>query len=281
MHGIVDADSFQGFAFLMLCIFILPETYGPRILQRKATRLRKQTGDGSLRCTQDDGKTTWKLLRQSVIRPTSMLLRYPLIGLVSLLLAIAYSYLYLMFTTLTEVFEDTYDFESSVVGLTYLGIGIGSMIGQYGMDMIMSSLRGRISRRGGVPKPEDYLVPLAPAAVVLSMGLFMYGWSAQYRTHWIVPIIGTGVCGLGITPFFVAVQTYLVEAYTEHAASALAASSAIRCIFGVALPVAGPPLYENLGLGWGNSVLGFLALIVVPASLWLKMRGEGLRMDSR
>jgi len=30
------------------------------------------------------------------------------------------------------------------------------------------------------------------------IGLFWYGWSAQVRVHWIVPIVGTVLIGMGM-----------------------------------------------------------------------------------
>lgn len=61
---------------------------------------------------------------------------------------------------------------------------------------------------------------------------------------------------------------YLVDTFGKYSASALAASKVLQSIVGAFLPLAGQPLYNNLGLGWGNSVLGFIALALVPVP-WL------------
>lgn len=274
-------DITEGAFSIIACFGFLPETYPPRLLELKARGLRKATGNPSLRSKYDNGQTSGRLFRQSITRPMKMLMCCPVVGIVSLLLAIAYSYMYLMFTTFTEVFESAYGFNSGEAGLTYLGLGIGSLIGQYAMDLIMKWRRRQILAQNQAPKPEDYLPPLIAAGFFLSIGLFWYGWSVEYKVRWIVPSLGAGVCGIGITPFFLSVQTYLVEAYTIYSASALAANTAVRCIFGVTVPLAGPHLYERLGLGWGNSVLGFLALIVAPASFWLAKHGEQMRRNFR
>lgn len=50
----------------------------------------------------------------------------------------------------------------------------------------------------------------------------------------------------------------MVDAFTDYAASALAATSVIRSIFGGCLPIAGLPLYSALGYGW----VRFLALSI-------------------
>lgn len=57
---------------------------------------------------------------------------------------------------------------------------------------------------------------------------------------------------------------YLVDTFGKYSASALAASKVLQSIVGAFLPLAGKPLYDNLGFGWGNSVLGFIALSLIP-----------------
>lgn len=39
-------------------------------------------------------------------------------------------------------------------------------------------------------KPEYRLKPLPLGAILLPAGFFLYGWTAQYKVHWIVPILG-------------------------------------------------------------------------------------------
>lgn len=91
-----------------------------------------------------------------------------------------------------------------------------------------------------------------------------YGWSTHFHTHWIVPIIGLLPFGFGMMGIFAPIQTYLIDSFPRYAASAVAGLTAIRCLFGAVLPLAGPTMYESLGLGWGNSLLGFLAIAMIP-----------------
>ena len=244
-------------------------------------RLREETDNPLLRSKYDKCQTPAQLFRLSIMRPTKMLVRCPIVGIVSLFLAIAYSYMYLLFTTFSSVFETTYGFNAGEAGLSYLGLGIGSLVGQYALDLLMKWYAKKQLANNGKLQPEDQLPPLIVAGLLLSIGLFWYGWSMEYKVHWIVPITGTSFCGIGITFFFVSVQTYLVEVYTIYAASALAANTVVRCVFGVTIPLAGPHLYNKLGLGWGNSLLGLLALTVVPASLWLLKFGERIRKNPK
>ena len=73
------------------------------------------------------------------------------------------------------------------------------------------------------------------------------------------------------------VSTYLVDAYTIYAASAMAANTVFRSLAGALLPLAGPKMYETLGLGWGNSLLGFIALAMCPLPVVFYLYGERIR----
>jgi hypothetical protein len=66
-------------------------------------------------------------------------------------------------------------------------------------------------------------------------------------------------------------------AYTKYAASAIAASSVLRSIAGALVPLAGIPLYDRLGLGWGNSLLAFVSLGLGGLPLLFCRYGEGWR----
>jgi hypothetical protein len=66
-------------------------------------------------------------------------------------------------------------------------------------------------------------------------------------------------------------------AYTKYAASAIAASSVLRSIAGGLVPLAGIPLYNRLGLGWGNSLLGIISLVLGGLPLLFCRYGESWR----
>jgi hypothetical protein len=77
------------------------------------------------------------------------------------------------------------------------------------------------------------------------------------------------------------VTTYLVDVFTVYAASAMAANTVFRSLAGAMLPLAGPKMYAALGLGWGNSLLGFIALAfcALPVIFWVY--GERIRTSPR
>lgn len=77
------------------------------------------------------------------------------------------------------------------------------------------------------------------------------------------------------------IQVYLVDAFTLYSASALAAATILRSLFGAFLPLAGAPLYDKLGLGWGNSTLGFISIIMIPIPFLFIRYGEVIRTNPR
>lgn len=73
---------------------------------------------------------------------------------------------------------------------------------------------------------------------------------------------------------------YIIDTFTDHGASALAGLGFMRSIVGAVLPLAGEQTYDTLGHGWGNSLLGFIALALTPIPFVILRYGERLRKVS-
>ena len=280
-------------------LILMRETSPKILLERKAARLRASTGNARFRSKLAHKLTPQQVLTQALLRPTKLLICSPVVLVLSLYASLVFGVIYLLFTTFNGVFRDQYGFPASISGLVYLGLGIALVLGV----VIFGSLNPRIQaarmKADGVekPKPEYRLLLMIWLSPCVALGLFIYGWTAYYKLHWIVPIIGTFFIGLGA--YFVLVscipyyhsayqtganshqmptQLYLIELFgSKGAPSALSAMNVLRYMGGTFLPLAGPRLYRALGYGWGNSLLGFLALLfALPPVLFYKY-GERLR----
>ncbi|KAF4448783.1 hypothetical protein F53441_7832 [Fusarium austroafricanum] len=254
----------------ILTFLFLAESHAPTIQRKRANNKEEQASN-------IEKPKASQLLLRSVSRPMRMLIRSPIITGLSLYLALIYGYLYLLFTTFSTVFPGQYGFSIETLGLAFLGLGVGCMVALIIISWLSDWLQHRLTQKYGVSKPEYRLLPIVLGIPLLPIGLFVYGWTAQYKVHWIVPIIFTGFTGAGLIFSFLPTQIYMIDAFTTYAASALAATSIVRSIVGGCLPIAGLPLYSALGYGWGNSLLGFIALVVSIAPLLFWRYGETLR----
>lgn len=129
------------------------------------------------------------------------------------------------------LFGTIYGENIGIIGLNYIGLGVGALIG-LGSTLVANNVYQRLSdANGGKGLPEYRLPTLFITSWFLPISLFWYGWSAEARIHWIMPVIGTMWFGIGIVSIFVAIQNYLVDGF-KYAASALAAATVFRSLFG-------------------------------------------------
>ncbi|KAI1396460.1 MFS multidrug transporter [Hypoxylon fuscum] len=267
--------------FLEICFLVLlRETYTVQILKSKATKLRKDTNNPNLRTKYETEHTAVQLFQNACVRPLVLLFTSPILFLMSLYVGVVYGYLYLVMTTITSIFESTYQFPSSVVGLSFLGLGLGCVIGVFVCRSTLD-LWVRQKSKTTQMRPEQRLPPVIFGGFILPIGLFMYGWTAEAHVQYMAPIIATGILGVGLVSTTIPVRSYLVDAFGIYSASAIAGCAVFRNLGGTFMPLAGPPLYQQLGLGWGNSVLGFIALAFIPVPLLLMRYGEALRLRDK
>lgn len=126
-------------------------------------------------------------------------------------------------------------------------------------------------------RAERRLIMMMFVSPLFYIGLFIYGWTTENKVPWIVPIIGTAICGPGAVTITSASRTYIVDIFRHQAGASALAGVTVACnITGVFLPLATPSLYTNLELGWGNSVLGFLAVAFIPVPFFFYWRGRQL-----
>lgn len=195
-----------GFVTIVMLI-LMRETYAPIVLQRKVNRLRKETGNELLRSKLDVGLSPSDYFKKGIIRPMKMLVLSPIVAIFAFYIAVVYGYLYLVFTSVTEVFEGYYGFSAQMAGLTYLGLGIGSMLGLAIFSATSDRhLKKMAGQDGQGMKPEYRLQSLPVGAILMPIGFFIYGWSAQYHVQWIVPILGMAIIGVGNLIIFMTLQ---------------------------------------------------------------------------
>ncbi|CCE30954.1 probable mfs-multidrug-resistance transporter [Claviceps purpurea 20.1] len=269
-----------------MCIFqalVVPETYAPVLLRKRAEVLSRQTGK-SYRSRIDAASpraTIMSRLRLNLSRPWILLFKEPIVFMTSIYLAIIYGVLYMCFAAFPIVFQAPYPqgwgWGLGAGGLSFVGIMIGVMIAIFGTIVDNARYARTAAKHGGVAPPESRLPPAILGAVLLPVGLFWFAWTNGTNIHWAVPMTGSGVFGAGLVLVFLPLTNYLVDSYVIYAASVLAASAVVRSLFGAVFPLFTGYMYRDLGLHWASSVPAFLSLACLPFPLLFYKYGERIR----
>lgn len=208
--------------FLAL-LFLVPETYrelctqsrwdggldirdhlltytDPVILRKKAQKKRKDTGDERWKAPiEKTNKSMARTVGYSLLRPFQIIAFEPMALILNLYSAIILGILYLFFGAFPLVFEGVYGFTLWQTGLTFLGMLLGMLLGALSSGFWVKVRARLIQRNGGKLEPEFRLPAVMIGSMFVTIGLFWFAWTTLSWVHWIVPIIGSGIFGVGVS----------------------------------------------------------------------------------
>ena len=148
-------------------------------------------------------KSVAQAIGRSLLRPFQLLIFEPMCLCLCIFGAILLGILYLFFGAFPLVFRTNHAFNLWQVGLTFLGIGIG-FVAAVATGPLWTRIRERLTLKleketgiEGASEPEFRLPPAIVGAVLVPAGIFMFAWSTYPWVHWIVPIIGSAIFGIG------------------------------------------------------------------------------------
>ncbi|CAM1505515.1 Fc.00g111520.m01.CDS01 [Cosmosporella sp. VM-42] len=265
---------------LIVNTLIIPETYAPVLLRRRAEALSKKTGNYYISKV-DVGKphaTVAAQFKVSLMRPWILLFKEPIVLLTSIYMAIIYGTLYMCFAAFPIVFQQGRGWSPGIGGLAFCGIAVGMMMAVLGSLFDNRRYMRAVAAGGGTAPPEARLPPTLVGSILIPAGLFWFAWTNGKDIHWIVPIMGSAVFAAGLVLVFLSLMNYLVDSYVIFAASVLAANSVLRSLFGAAFPLFTTYMYNDLGIHWASSIPAFLALACVPFPFLFYKYGEQIRM---
>ncbi|KAL8654466.1 MAG: hypothetical protein Q9226_003425 [Calogaya cf. arnoldii] len=274
--------AIMGFLAFGLDLLFLEETYPPIVLQQKAATLRRRTLNWGIHAKQEEIEVDFReLVTKNFSRPLRLLFTEPIVLLLSIYMAFIYGLLYLFLTAYPIVFQQIHGFNPGVGGLPYFGMILGQLTAGVYIALTQPSYNRKLEANGGVPIPEWRLFPVILGGISFTAGLFWFGWSGyQASTHWIVPTLSGLLTGFGLLAIFLQSLNYLVDAYLMFAASAIAANTFLRSIFGAVFPLFATQMFQGLGVNWAGSLLGFVALALVPIPVIFWKYGARIRARS-
>ncbi|KAL1620760.1 hypothetical protein SLS56_009530 [Neofusicoccum ribis] len=272
-----------GPVWIVLFLF-LPETSTSTILLRRAERLRRLTGKPTFKSQSeiDQAKLSIRdVAVEALWRPIQLILLDPAIAFTAVYTALIYGIFYSFFEAFPQVYIGMYGMNLGQMGLTFLSITAGVLlaIAAYWL-YIFFSVEPSI-RAHGLGSPERRLIPALAVSILCPAGLFVFGWTSDPRIHWIASVVGVGVFTVGIFLVLQCIFLYLPLVYPQYAASLFAGNDFLRSTLAAGAVHFARPLFGNLGVGPGVSILAAFTVVCCVGVWLLFFYGEKLRARSR
>jgi DHA1 family multidrug resistance protein-like MFS transporter len=186
-------------------------------------------------------------------------------------------------------------------GLVFIGLGIGSVIATLTNIWFLRPYPQLMKEWRGFPPPEKRLNAAMVGTPLLAISIFLLGWTGNYESvPWYVPALTTIPLGTGIVLVFMSFlvrlnftsvlernpdrlrdQSYLVDTYRMYSASAFAANTMIRSAVGAAFPLFTRQMYEGMGVNWASTLIGGIALLMMPIPFLFYKYGPRIRARSQ
>lgn len=277
----------------LVAVGFLRESYRKILLRQRIKVRGEDSASGDHTSTR---QAVMLFFRATVIRPVHMLLAEPIVGLVCLYCSFQFSLLYAFVVTSPYVFFTVYGFSPRSQGLTFLGFIIGSCFAPATIilldrwfyrpkfaefERMTKDPQNRELHASRFP-PEHRLYSSMIGSIILPMGLFWFAWTARASIHWICPIVAQGVTIFGSVLIYVGANFYMMDTYGPlYGASAAGASSLCRYSLAAAFPLFTLQMYQDLGIEWATSLLGFCAVAMALIPWFLYHFGPRLRAKSK
>ncbi|KAL9016084.1 MAG: hypothetical protein Q9185_006551 [Variospora sp. 1 TL-2023] len=269
---------------ILVLMFFTPETSTPNILLRRAARLRALTHDTRL---QSQSEISQKHLKPSaiaidaLIKPLEITVKDPAIAFVNIYSSLVYGIYYSFFEVFPLVYGPMYDFNIGETGIVFVCVLVSCImaIAAYAAYLHFYLIPDICSR--GLRAQEHRLVPALGCVFGPVIGLFIFAWTANPDIHWVASVIGITVYSATTFVIFQCIFVYVPLSYPTYAASLFASNDFFRSSLAFASILFARPLFVNLGVGRGVSLLGGLSCLGVVGMWALWWSGARLRARSK
>ncbi|KAF2477915.1 multidrug resistant protein [Lindgomyces ingoldianus] len=262
--------------------FTVPETYTPKLLTRRAEKLRKSTGDSKFVTEEDlDMRPLSQRLRLFLFRPFQLLFREPIVFFISVYMSVLYGLLYMFFVAYPIVYQQGKGYSAGTTGLMFIPIAVGVLLSAACAPLVNKHYLSLVKKHNGKPPAEARLIPMMISCWFIPIGLFIFAWTSYPRLSWVGPALGGFPVGFGFIFLYNSANNYLVDSYQHQAASALAAKTFLRSFYGAGVVLFTNQMYDRLGYQWASSLLGFIGLACCAIPYIFYFKGAAIRKHSR
>ena len=270
--------------FYVVLLILVPETHANTLLKRRAKKLRKQTGDEKYRAICElKIRTLQQVAKDSLLRPF-VLLSELIVFLITLYMSVIYGLLYMFFFAYPIVYMEGKGWSASKTGIMFIPIGVGVLAATAVAPLVNKDYNKRAQKyrdRGEIPPAELRLIPMMIACWFIPASLFSFAWSSYPLVSWAGPCFSGFGAGIGFCTLYNPANNYIVDSYQHYAASALAAKTFVRSIWGACVPLFTIQMYHRLGYEWATSLMAFISLACCLIPYLFFYYGARIRKFSR
>jgi DHA1 family multidrug resistance protein-like MFS transporter len=269
---------------LILMFMLLPETSSATILLRRASRLRKIHSNARFMAQSEIDQRNMRVSDVAIdalIKPLEITIKDPAVLFVQIYTAIIYGIYYSFFEVFPLVYPVDYGMNLGQIGLVFLCVLVSCILGIIIYASYIHFWMNARIRKFGFPAQEYRLLPALPASFGPTIGLFLFAWTARSSIHWIVPTIGITIYGGTVFIVMQCIFVYIPLSYPKYAASLFAANDFFRSALACGSVLFAHPLFGNLGVARGVSLLGGLSVIGIVGIWLLYFYGSRLRALSK
>jgi MFS family permease len=248
---------------------LVPETYAPVILKRRAQRLRKETGNDKIMTEQEaQGLSLKELVQTCLVRPLYFTISEPVLDLMCFYVCLIYALLYAFFFAYPVIFSELYGYNDAFIGLMMIPILMGACAALVTTPILERSYIKLTKRR--TPTPEDRLMGAMIGAPFAAVALWILGATSYEHIIWVGPASSGLAFGYGMVLIYYSINNYIIDCYAKYASSALATKVFLRSAGGAAFPLFTPQMYHKLGLNWASWLLAFIAsaMVLIPYAFY-------------
>lgn len=274
----------MGSLAFVLVLFFYQESHHPIILANKAEELRRRTGNWGIRAAHEEVNLSFReIAENNLTRPLVLLFTEPILFLVTLYVAFVYGILYLCLTAYPIIFSGGYGWRGGLVYLPYIGMCVGQVSACMWVLYCEKSYKAKVVANNGKPVPEARLPAMIPGAIAFPIGLLWLCWTGNYpdKVPWPAPAVSGLFIGFGILSIFLPSLNYIIDSYLIYAASAMAANSLFRSIFGAVFPLFATYMFNGMGVNWAGLLLGLFAVALAPVPFLFVKYGKRIRAKSK
>ena len=191
--------------------------------------------------------------------------------------------MYLLFEAYPIVYTEGHRLNEGLTGLTYLPIFIGGVTGiVLYLVYFQRRYQTALAQFAPHPVPPEYRLEICMwAAPIYTISFFWFGWTSYPSVPLWAPLASGIPMGVAIVFLFLGLFNYVIDAYLFVAASALSSMTVVRSLFGAGFPLFATQMYEQLNPRWASTLLGCIALIMMPIPFVLRKYGHHLRRKSK